>query len=151
MFGNKVSGETQQLFQDAVSGGYIHVRGVDSRVSLVTALDVSKGIRAVYRHGGVYNAADGRNPRFIDMMEAMTANIGGKKRMTHLPAAWAAWTWRLLRFIPVIDRHLHPKVVERRMKTLTLDGTKLADRARMDYFDTLAVIERTAPDYPYVF
>ena len=40
----------------------------------MSALDVAKGIKMVYKEGGVYNAADGVNPRFIDMVEAMTAN-----------------------------------------------------------------------------
>lgn len=149
MFGNGVHGETSRLFNDAVGGGYIHVRGNDSKTSIVTALDVASGIRKIYDHGGVYNVADGFNPKFIEMMEAMTANAGGKKRMTHLPAAWAAWAWRLLRFFPVIDRHLNPAVVEKRLKTLTLDGTKFADRTGIKYFNTIEVIERIADDYPY--
>lgn len=149
MFGEGVSGESLQWFNDAVGGGYIHIRGNDARLSLVTALDVARGIKILYDRGGVYNISDGCNPRFIDMMEAMTANSGGKKRLTHLPASWAAWVWRLLRFIPVIDRHLNPAVVEKRMKTLTLDSSHFFDRTGINCFDTIAVIERSDADYPY--
>ena len=149
MFGNGVTGETLQLFNDALRGLYIHIRGNDARVSVVTALDVAKAIAKVYKEGGTFNAADGRNPRLIDMVEAMTANAGSRKRMNHLPASWAEWLWRLGRFIPFIDRNLNPKVAEKRMKTLTIDGSRLASAAGITYYDTLEVMALNHPDYPY--
>ena len=150
MFGNGVNGESLRLFNDAISGKYIHIRGNDSKVSLVCALDVAKGIRVLYNHGGIYNASDGLPVRFIDMMEALTANVGGKKRMTHLPANWAEWLWRLGRWIPSIDRNLHPQVVEARLISKTLDGSKFAEKAGIQYHDTVAVIERRDKNYPYI-
>lgn len=149
MFGTGVKGETLRLFNDAISGKYIHVRGNDAKVSLVCALDVAKGIRTLYERGGIYNAADGHAVRYIDMVEALTANAGAKKRMTHLPATWAEWVWRLGRWIPSIHRNLSPDVVEKRMKTLTLDGSRFAEKAGLEYHDTLSVIERTHKTYPY--
>ena len=150
MFGNGVKGKALRLFNDAVNGYYIHVRGNDARLSVVTAYDVARAVKSVYLNGGLFNVADNNNPRLIDLVEAMTANAGGKKRMTHLPVAWAEWIWRLGRWIPSVNRNLHPSVVEKRMKTLTLDGTKLAKHAGINYFNTIEVIERTAKDYPYV-
>lgn len=149
MFGNRVAGETLRLFNDALSGKFIHIRGNDAKVSLVTAFDVAKGIKNLYENGGIYNVADGKNPKFIEMVEAMTANAGAKKRMTHLPAPWAEWLWRLGRWIPSIDRYLSPKVVENRMKTLTIDGSRFAQEAGISYHDTIAVMEHADPDYPY--
>lgn len=149
MFGSGVGGETLELFKDAVNGGYIHIRGNDARVSLVTALDVAKAIKSVYPKGGIFNAADGVNPRFIDMMEALSANAGRHKRMTSLPPSWAEWLWRICRWIPVIDRNLNPYVTAQRMKTLTIDGSRLAEAAGIRYHDTIKVISRTDPDYPY--
>lgn len=149
MFGNGVKGETLQLFNDALSGKYIHVRGNDAKVSIVCALDVAKGIRKIYERGGIYNAADPQPVKYIEMVEAMTANAGGKKRMTHLPADWAEWLWRLGRWIPSVNRNLAPGVVEARMKTLTLDGSKFSQASGLPYHDTLAVIERKHPSYPY--
>lgn len=149
MFGNGVKGETLTLFNDALNGKYIHIRGNDAKVSLVCALDVAKGIKNLYRYGGIYNAADAHPVKYIEMMEAMTANAGAKKRMTHLPAAWAEWIWRLGRWIPSIQRNLSPETVEARMKTLTLDGTRFAQKAGIEYHDTLAVIERLDNSYPY--
>ena len=150
MFGLGVSGDTLTLFNDAISGKYIHIRGNDSKVSLVCALDVAKGIKNIYKRGGVYNAADGKPVRYIDMVEALTANIGGKKRMTHLPADWAEWLWRLGRWIPSVNRNLHPQVVEERMKTKTLNGSYFAEKANVSYHDTIAVIERRDKSYPYI-
>lgn len=149
MFGNGVSGETLQLFNDAVSGKYIHIRGNESRISLVTALDVARGIKKIYRKGGIYNVADGRNPKFIEMVESMTANGGAKKRMTCLPASWAEWIWRLGRWVPYVNRNLSPEVVELRMKSLTLDGSKFAEAAGLKYYDTISVMELTDQTYPY--
>lgn len=149
MFGNGVKGETLQLFNDALAGKYIHIRDNNAKVSLVCALDVAKGIRQLYRHGGVFNAADPNPVRFIEMVEAMTANAGAKKRMTHLPGDWAEWLWRLCRWIPSIDRNLKPETVEKRMKSLTLDGSKFSDESGVFYHDTIAVIERRDMNYPY--
>lgn len=151
MFGNGVKGDTLQLFNDALSGKYIHIRGNDAKVSLVCALDVARGVKNIYRHGGIYNAADPEPVRYIDMVESMTANAGYKKRMTHLPATWAEWVWRLGRWIPSIDRNLHPVVVEARMKTKTLDGSRFAKSAGITYHSTLSVIERKDKSYPYSY
>lgn len=148
MFGNGVKGETLQLFNDALTGKFIHIRGNDSKVSVVTAYDVAKAIKLIYKNGGIYNLSDNRNPRFIDMVESMTANAGSKKRMTHLPASWAEWLWRLGKWIPSVNRNLSPEVVASRMKTLTIDGSRI-EREGLKYHDTLAVIEHTDSSYPY--
>lgn len=149
IFGNGVKGETLTLFNDALSGKYIHIRDNNAKVSLVCAYDVARGIKEIYNFGGIYNVSDNRPVKFIDMVEAMTANAGAKKRMTHLPAPWAEWIWRLGKWIPSIQRNLHPETVEARMKTLTLDGSKFAREAEIEYFDTIAVIEGTDKNYPY--
>lgn len=151
MFGNGIGGEMLTLFNDALNGKYIHIRDNNARVSIVTAYDVARGIRNLYERGGIYNANDGRNPRLIDLVEAMTANAGAKKRMTHLPIAWAEWLWRMGRWIPSIERNLSPGVVEKRMKTLTLDGKRFAEKSGIKYYDTLGVIERTDKDFPYKY
>lgn len=149
MFGNGVGGDTLRLFNDALNGNYIHIRGNNARVSLVTALDVAKGIVAIYQMGGIYNAADGTDPEFLNLVEAMTANAGRQKRQTHLPADWAEWIWRLGKWIPFIDRNLNPETVAERMKSTIIDGTKFAETAGLSYFNTINVISRTDKTYPY--
>lgn len=149
MFGNGVKGDTLQLFNDALSGKYIHIRDNNAKVSIVCAYDVARGIKNIYKKGGIYNVSDGRDVKYIDLVEALTANAGAKKRMTHLPAAWAEWIWRLCKWIPSIQRNLAPEVVEERMKTLTLDGSGFAEKSGITYHDTISVIERTDKEYPY--
>lgn len=149
MFGDGVGGETLQIFNDALKGWYVHIRGNDAKVSLVTALDVARGIKGICRKGGVYNAADGHAVRFADMVEAMTANVGIMKRLSTLPSSWAAWVWRLGRWMPGIDRNLNPAVASDRMKTLVLDGRRFAEDAGIEYHDTLEVISRVSRNYPY--
>lgn len=149
MFGNGVGGETLRLFNDALDGSYIHIRGNDARISMVTALDVAGGIKAIYPDGGTYNAADGRDPRFLDMMEAMTENVGKGKRMFTLPASWAGWLWRVFRWIPSINRNLNPATAASRMKTLTIDGSLLSEKTGNGYFDTIRVIAHDDTSYPY--
>lgn len=149
MFGNGVSGSTLDLFNDALSGKYIHIRGNEAKVSIVCALDVAKAVKAVHTQGGIFNVADPVPVRFIDLVESMTANAGAKKRMTHLPANWAEWIWRLGRWIPSIDRNLAPEVVEERMRSRVIDGSRLSEETGIRYHDTVAVIERRDPSYPY--
>lgn len=149
MFGNGVKGETLTLFNDALDSKYIHIRGNDAKVSLVCAYDVARGIKEIFEYGGIYNASDSHPVKLIEMVESMTANAGAKKRMTHLPASWAEWVWRLGKWIPSIHRNLSPETVESRMKSLTLNGSKFMEAAGITCHDTIAVIERTDPSYPY--
>lgn len=149
MFGTGVKGETLMLFNDALQGKYIHVRGNDAKVSIVCSLDVARGIKKIYGHGGLFNVSDCKPVKFIDMVEALTANAGGKKRMTHLPIKWAEWIWRLGRWIPSIERHLAPEVVENRMKSRVINGTRFAEKSGIIYHDTIAVIEHRDKNYPY--
>lgn len=149
MFGKGVSGETLRLFNDALRGNYIHIRGNDARQSIVTAYNVAECIFKLREKGGVYNVADGFDPRLIDIVEAMTANAGSKKRMVHLPPDWAEWIWRLGRWIPVVNNNLHPSIVDKRLKTFTLDPSRCHNATGLKFFDTIAVIERTDEEYPY--
>ncbi len=149
MFGTGVHGTTLRLFNDALNGSFIHIRGNNARISLVTALDVAKAIKEVYKTGGIYNLADNHNPMFIEMVQAMTANAGKEKRLTTLPASWAEWVWRICRIFPAIDRNLSPAVVEQRLKTMTLNGKRVSETTGFHYYDTLEVIARRDNDYPY--
>ena len=149
MFGNGVKGETLQVFNDALSGKYIHIRDNDAKVSIVCALDVARGVKELYKLGGVYNVADGKPVKWIDLVESMTANAGGKKRMTHLPAAWAEWVWRFGKWVPSIRRNLAPEVVENRMKSLTLNSDRFSKVSGISCHDSIAVMERRDNSYPY--
>lgn len=145
MFGDGVGGEMAELFGEVISGRYVHLRGNEARLSVVTALDVALAVKAAWRTGGVYNVADGRNPRLIDLVEAMSANAGARRRMWHLPPRWAAVLGRL----PGAGRMLDADRFERRSRTLTFSARRLQETTDWTPRDTLAVIAREDRSYPY--
>lgn len=148
-FGPGVAGEMFGLFNQVVSGRYIHIRGNEAKVSLVTAYDLARAAILLMHSGGVYNVSDGREVTLIQLCEAMSANAGACRRMTHLPARWADVAYRLLGRLPIIKEQLSPSVRRKREASLTLDSSKLRNVTDMDFFDTLSVIARVNKDYPY--
>ena len=144
MFGDGVGGEMAELFREVTSGRYVHLRGNEARLSVVTALEVALAVKAVWSAGGIYNVADGRNPRLIELAEAMSANAGARRRMWHLPPRWAA----VLRHIPGAGTMLDADRMERRSRTLTFSAGKLMSTGWTPR-DTLAVIAREDTTYPY--
>lgn len=150
MFGEGVHGETLRLFNQAISGRYIHIRGNDALTSTVTAADVARCAIILYPAGGVYNVSDGRNVKFIDMIESMTGNTGAPRRMTRLPRKWADVIHRFLFFIPLVSEQLDPQVIGNRSKSLTLDNSACREATGIEFFDTLKVISHRDKDYPYI-
>lgn len=148
LFGTGVKGRMLNLFNDAVSGRYIHIRGNDARLSVVTALDVARFIKRIHTTGGTFNVADGFNPKLIDLVEAMTENHGARKRPVTLPPKWASVIWKFGRFIPLVDSQLNPSILKRRSTTLTLDNSR-ATATGMSFHNTIEVIARRDNTYPY--
>lgn len=149
MFGEGMSGEMAALFNRAVRGHYVHVRGNDARLSMVTALDTARAMLAVAGKPGVFNISDGKSHSWLELVEAMTANAGARKRMTHLPAKWAKWIYRLLGALPIVRETLSPAALDPCSRTLTLDNSRIVRATGMEFHDTLRVIERADPTYPY--
>ncbi len=148
-FGPGVKGEMLRLFNQVVSGRYIHIRGNEAQVSLVTAYDLARAAILLSGQPGVYNVSDGRDVTLIQLCEAMSANAGARRRMTHLPAKWADLAFRFFRWLPIVNEQLSPSVRRRRETSLTLDSSRLKADTDMDFFDTLSVIARENKDYPY--
>lgn len=150
MFGTGISGPMADLFMQVVRGEFIHVRGQEGKISLVTALDVASAVRLTAGRPGTFNVSDGRPVTWLDLAVAMSANAGAQKRMTALPAKWADLAWKTCRWIPAVAVSLSPQTRERRTATLTLDCTSLRQACPgWAPYDTLAVISRTDRDYPY--
>lgn len=142
MFGAGVSGPTLRLFNEVVHGKYVHIRGNDAEVSLISSPDAAKAIAALRGIGGVYNLSDGKAHRFIDMVEAMSENDGAMRRMTHLPPKWADIIYRCLSFLPIVEYSLNPDKLAARAKTLTLSNRRLREATGLDFTDTLEYIRR---------
>ncbi|MCM1377956.1 MAG: NAD(P)-dependent oxidoreductase [Prevotella sp.] len=149
MFGTGVEGFARQMFRDVIEGRYLHVRGLEGRISIVCALDVAHAISLTIGLPGVFNVADESNPRWVDLAEAMSANAGARKRMVTLPQKWADVAWRYGRFIPAVKCSLSPCVRELRSSTCTLDSSLLRNLCSWTPFNTLEVLSRTADKYPY--
>lgn len=149
MFGSGVGGEMAELFDDVISGRYIHIRDNDALMSLVTALDVARVAREMAGLTGVYNVSDGYEHRLLDLVEAMSENAGTHKRMSHLPLPWAKTIYKFLRFVPGVKRQLSPEIIERRSKSFTLNTTRLKEACGIEMHNTLKVISRDDTDYPY--
>lgn len=149
MFGTGVSGLAAEMFKDVIAGRYIHVRGQEGRISVVTALDVADAVAKTAGIDGVFNVADDSSPRWLDLAEAMSANAGALKRMVTLPPKWADQAWRFCRAIPAVAASLRPAVRERRSVSLTLNSAKLRQTVDWHHHNTLEVLARTDRDYPY--
>lgn len=148
MYGTGMKGAAHEMFLDVVNGRYIHIRGNDAKTSAVMALDVARAARRLAGEGGIYNLSDGNAYTYIDLADAMSANAGAMKRMTHLPRKWADTIYRFGRFIPLVSRSLNPQLLEARSRTLTLSNRK-ASEAGVKFHSVGAVLRREDPDYPY--
>ena len=151
MMGKGVGGEMLRMFNDVAYGRYIHVRDNDARLSLVCASDVALAIKRLHSIGGIYNLTDGRGARWIELADAMSANLGAMKRQTHLPARWADLAWRYASWIPAVKASLSPATLARRSTTLTLsDAAVRAALSDWKPYPVLEVIGRECEDYPYL-
>lgn len=149
MFGTGVDCAMLRLFNRAVSGRYVHIRGNEAKTSAVTALDTARAILKLAGQPGIFNISDGLAHRWIDLVESMTANIGARKRMTHLPEKWASFFYRWFRFLPIVQENLSPEALEPMSRTLVLDNVKVCRATGMDFHNTLEVIARLDKSYPY--
>lgn len=149
MFGTGVDGWLLRLFNRVVRGHYVHIRGNDARTSLVTAYDVARAMVRLAGKPGVYNVSDGKAHRWIDVVEAMTANAGAQKRMTHLPEKWARFIYKWFGTLPIVKETLSPEALEPFGRTLVLDNTRAAAATGLKFYDTVEVIARRDKEYPY--
>lgn len=149
MFGTGVDGWLLRLFNRVVRGHYVHIRDNDAKTSLVTALDVAEAMTKLAGKPGIFNLSDGRSVTWLSLMEAMSANAGAMKRMTHLPAKWADFIYRWFRWVPIVEETISPKALEPFSQTLVLDNSRCVRETGMQFHDTLAVIARQDKTYPY--
>lgn len=151
MFGKGIKGEMAQLFSDVVNSRYIHVRGNDARLSLVCASDVAEAIKKLHSIGGIYNVTDGSGTTWIELAEAMSANIGAMKRQIFLPEKWASLAWKTLPWLPAVKASLSPDTLAKRSKTLTLSDEAIKSIVSdWNPFPTIGVIRRECDRYPYI-
>lgn len=150
MFGDGVHGWAAQLFSDVVAGRYVHIRGNDLRLSLVTAFDVANAIKDLAGSPGVFNISDGRTPTLLQLAEAMSVNAGSHRRMPHLPVKWARALLPLAKIVPPFAGSLQRALEYSALPTLTLSSVKAQECLGRNFHDTIEVISRRAKEYPYI-
>ncbi len=151
MFGKGMKGEMSRLFNDVVNGRFIHVRGCDTKISIVCASDVAEAIKKLHSIGGIYNVSDGIDTTWLELAEAMSANCGAMKRQITLPEKWAALAWRVVPWLPAVKASLSSETQAMRKKLLTLSSGHIRE-ALPDWhpYSTIEVIKRENKDYPYI-
>ena len=149
MFGKGIDGAMAALFARVVRGHYVHIRDNDAKTCAITALDAAKAMVRLIGKPGVFNLSDGRAHTWKDLCEAMTANTGVRKRLTVLPEKWARTIYRFGHWIPAVEEMLSEKALKPMSLTCVVDSTKAREATGLDFHDTLAVIAREDPSYPY--
>lgn len=151
VFGTGVDGEMLRLFNRVIRGHYVHVRDNDAYLSAITSVDAARALIALAYSGaeGVYNLSDGNEYTWLQLAEAMTANQGSEKRMTHLPRKWVKWIVRLFGRVPIVAETMSPAAQALTSRTLTLDTERVQQATGLKFHNTLEVIARRDRTYPY--
>lgn len=150
MFGKDMKGWGQRMAGQVLTGTYLNIRDNDARVSLVTACDVARLIPLLAPVGGIYNVTDGISHSLQDLAMAMGNNRGRAKKPFFLPMKWAKLLARLGDALPLLDRILDSRELQRRTDTLTFSSQRLREALPdFRFHDTTAVVGRTDPDFPY--
>lgn len=123
--GTGMGGGLRQLVNGIYRGTYRHIKGDESRCSVVHAVDVARAARIAASCGGVYNLTDGVNPTRHDLAEALAHRLDDKRiysmSMARARKVAAAGDW--IPFLP-LDRD----GLRRRLTTLTFDSSLIRGR-----------------------
>lgn len=148
LFGTDVGGEGQRIFAQVVAGRFFTIRDRKALRSTLCALDLARVAVAMAGRDGIFNVADPTPHPLLDIANAMSDNTGMCKRTPVLPLGAAKWVARLASIIPGLPPNW--KALPKKCADRVLDTRALAEvLPEMKYHDTVAVIARTDPDYPY--
>lgn len=150
MFGTDIGGEGERLFRLVMSGQFFVIRDCPALRSAVCALDVARVAVAIAGANGVFNVSDGRRPRLADIAQAMTTNAGATKRTVVLPKKWAVLLAKVADRLPRMRPDYGSEALAWKLHDRVLSDAELR-KLLPDYkfYDTVEVIARRDPDYPY--
>lgn len=148
-FGNGIHGPIEQTYNKILCGTYLHVRGNESRRSVVCAYDVALVARKLVGHQGIFNIADGCNRHLHELTDAMAANGGDSKRVLVIPDKWAKKIASLGSIMPFLHLPFNKKSLARELSGPTYSIARLKATIEHDFFDTVEVIARRERNYPY--
>lgn len=152
MFGTDIGGEGERLFRLVMSGQFFVIRDCPARRSAVCALDVARVAVTIAGADGVFNVTDGRRPRLSEIAQAMTTNAGATKRTVVLPQKWAVLLAKVADRLPRLRTLYGSETLAWKMRDRVLSDAELRKLLPdFKFFNTLEVIERRDPEYPYEY
>ena len=127
--GTGMTGQLMTMARGIDRGTYFNIKGNESRRSVVHAIDVAKVVEKVAPIGGTFNVADGCDPRLIDLAEALSARIRGKR----IPAIAEKWFRFAAKVGDLLGGHfpIDSKGLAKLTKTLTFSSERL--RSAIDW------------------
>lgn len=150
MFGTDIGGEGELLFRLVMSGQFFVIRDCPARRSAVCALDVARMAVTIAGADGVFNVTDGRRPCLSEIAQAMTTNAGATKRTVVLPQKWAALLAKVADRLPRMRTLYGSEALAWKMRDRVLNDAELRKLLPdFKFYDTVEVIARRDPDYPY--
>lgn len=141
--GRGMHGRLAVMAEAVARGRYMHLRGNPAVHSLVMADDVARAARLTLGVPGVFNVSDGIAHSVISIADAMAANLGTDKRVLSFPAGLAKW---VLRLCPLKKpRRAYAKLTT----SATFSNKALTEATGLKPYDTVEVMARRHPEYPY--
>lgn len=141
--GSGMHGRLARMADAIARGRYMHIGKNQGVRSLVTAVDVARAVRLTFGVPGVYNVTDGKSHTMIEIADAIALNLGKDKRILTLPAGLVKWGLRLL---PLSGLRA---AVQTLTASCTYSNSALCQSTGFKPFDTVEVMARREPDYPY--
>lgn len=147
LFGSGVGGYAERIFSDVINARYIHVRGCNGTLPLLTALDAARAVISTIGLTGEFTLTDGSSTTWKQLAEAMSANTGENKRMPALPLKWARLAWKVGRWLPAVKASCSPAIIALRSSDIKIPAGECPQG--FNPFSVVDVLSRQAPGYPY--
>lgn len=142
--GSGMHGRLDPMVRAICKGYYMHIRGNTARRSLVMADDVAKAVLLTIGVEGIYNVTDGIDHSVIDIADAIAANITAGKRILSLPRSLIKWPLKLFGGKSGLRR-----TYEELTLTATYSVQALREKVDFNPYNTIEVMSRRHPSYPY--
>lgn len=139
--GKGMHGALSEMSEGVRRGIYFHISGNQAKRSVVMADDVASAVRLTLDKPGIYNVCDGADRTVVELADAMTANFGTNKRLLTMPR-------KPLKLMAKLHKGLAYKV-GKLTTSVTFSNKKIVEATGMTFYDTVEVIARRHPDYPY--
>ncbi|MCM1006206.1 MAG: NAD-dependent epimerase/dehydratase family protein [Prevotella sp.] len=141
--GRGMHGRLVKMADKVSRGYYMHLRGNEGVRSLVMADDVANAVAQTFGVPGVFNVTDGLSHSVIAIADAMAANFNSNKRILSLSSGLVNTG---LKLFPVVGlKRLYAELTAK----ATFSNKKISAVADFQPYNTLEVMARKHPDYPY--